>query len=274
VVIAILSYISMNANDKMRPEWSWDRNIYLPEGGEMQGTRFNLMVQVVSSRSLKQLSDIVSIPNRAYARQWAVDYATVSSGRMAYSSHACFDKVYVLNTLLEQQQDVWPRRRGHYDSVLLLPPDSIVTDLDQNIFDMLPTNKLVAIGGWDTSDVDSNSDVILFNMQHKYAGKVAKLWWDLVRHPGITCGSNTDLGILISAIENVLAKGETLEDMIEPVRETADGFVGDRSIKCIPPSVPSSRTWLLMSNLQESVETLQETAESVCYRFYPKCEVL
>jgi hypothetical protein len=314
IAIALLACLRGNANsyryDYMAPEWHWDHNVYIPRSDDgddghnqqqlttttRKKNRISLLAQVVPSRSLQRLTEIASRPNRAYARQWGIDYTRFNSGRMPYSPKSCFDKVFVLNTLLEQQHNreaaanenneppplLWPHTppRVRYDSIILLPPDSIVTDLDKDLLDiLLPDTKLVAIAGWDDvgkklTTSNSNSDVILFNLQHRHADAVAKLWWEMALPVEITCGANNDLGLLITAIASVMDPTEDLDDLIEPLKENRDGFVGDHLIKCIPPSVPGSRATLLTQNLQQSQAMLQETADAVCYRFYPKCEVL
>ena len=67
---------------------------------------------------------------------------------------------------------------------------------------------------------------------------------------------------------------EDLDDLIEPLAATSSCYVEDHLIKCITPSVPGSRTAILMNSLPESRANVQETADAVCYRFYLKCEVL
>jgi len=48
-----------------------------------------------------------------------------------------------------------------------------------------------------------------------------------------------------------------------------------RVIKTVPPPpVPTPRAAALLSNLAEVKMMLQTTADAVCYRYYPKCEVL
>jgi hypothetical protein len=270
----------------MAPEWRWDHNVYITRNEDVQlpHTRIALLAQVVSSQPLRELTEISSRPNRAYARQWGMDYAQFDAGRPTYNSKACFDKVFVLNTVLDNQNrepidplPLWPHAaQVRYDSIMLLPPDAIITELDKNnLFDlMLPKHKLVAIAGWNTKELNSNSNILLFNLQHKYADIVAKLWRESILPAQITCGANNDLGMLITAIAETMEPDEDLDDLIEPLAATRSGYVGDDLIKCIAPSVPGSRTAILMNNLPESRASVQETADAVCYRFYPKCEVL
>ena len=335
VVFGIFACIQQAAPNVvyMAPEWQWDHNIYiphndgsipapststtasgkndnpndskmsfLPEPTEIR--RITLMAQTVSSRPLRRLTDISSRPNRAYARQWMMDYTLYDSGRSPSNTKSCFDKIFLLNTILDKQDSeskhnnnepphMWPfTPRVNYDALIILPPDSIVTELDTNFLDtFLPSDKLVAIAGWSSSnDIDdsvtpggrknklnSASDIVIFNLRHKHVDAVAKVWWELALPRQVTCGAHNDLGMLVTAIASVMDSGEDLSDLIEPIPESDDGrgFVGrDHLIKCIPPSVPESRSTMLMKSLSEYQTTLQETADAVCYRFYPKCEVI
>jgi hypothetical protein len=268
----------------MAPEWRWDHNVYITRNDvQLPHTRISVLAQVVSSQPLRELTEISSRPNRAYARQWGMDYAQFDSGRPTYNLKACFDKVFILNTILDNQNreptdplPLWPHAaQVRYDSIILLPPDSIITELDKNLFDLLlPKDKLVAIAGWDTKELNSNSGILLFNLKHKYADTVAKLWWESVLPAQVTCGANNDLGMLITAIAETMEPDEDLDDLIEPLAATSSGYVGDDLIKCMTPSVPGSRTAILMNNFPEARASVQATADAVCYRFYPKCEVL
>jgi hypothetical protein len=287
-IIALLACLRGNSHNSIfLAEWHWDRNVYIPRNDDVQfpgDDRTSLIAHVVTNRAFKGLADISSRPNRAYARQWGMDYTRYDSGHSTYSKKSCFDKVLVLNAIMDKQsneaKDQLPilpdPSRVRYDSIVLLPPDSIVTELDKNMFDLiLPKDKLVAIAGWaNGGELTSNSDVILFNIQHRHADAVAKLWWEMAEPMEVTCGANNDLEMLITAVAIVMDEFEVLGDLIEPLGETRDGFVSDHLMKSIPPSVPGSRSALLLNNLRQSTATLQETADAVCYRFYPKCEVL
>lgn len=280
-------------NNFMPAEWHWDHNIYIPKDsfGDVVGSTnshkklpASLIAQVVPGAALRDLEDISSRPNRAYARQWGLDFARYDSGRSSYSPRSCFEKVAVLNAVLDKQSNetsdiisLWSHNpRVQYDSILLLPPDSIVMELDTDIIaDMLPHGKLVAIAGWNHHHkLASNSDIVVFNLNHRHAEAVARLWLEMVSPSQVTCGANNDLGMLVTAVATVMEESEDLDDLIEPLSESSDGFIGNRIIKGIPSSVPGPRAALLFSSLQESATVLQQTADSVCYRFYPKCEVL
>jgi len=309
IIVAIIAVVRVKPvyeyYEYRLPEWKWDRNVYIspstgsvtPEdqernnndssGGALATQRISLIAQVSEDQSMRQLSDVSSRPNRAYARQWKMDYAEYYAGRVSYSSKSCFDKVTVLQTLAEKQREearesppLWPHPpRVQYDSIVLLPSDAIVMNMDENIVDaMLPRDKLVAIAGWKNSQekMISNSGVILFNLKHKHAWAVASLWWIMSQELYLTCGAGNGVSTLIDAIGSVMdeTSGETLDDLIEPIFEHPNGALGNQMIKCLPTLVPGARNEFLLSNLQQSGEAIHQTADSVCYRFYPQCEVI
>lgn len=291
-LVAYIHYkgVEQKYNNFMPAEWHWDHNVYIPRENtgdpavNHRDAQLSVIAQVVPGNALRLLEDISSRPNRAYARQWSLDFARYDAGRSSYSPRACFEKVAVLNAILDRQGNatgdlisLWPHsQRVRYDSILLLPPDAIITELDTNIIaDILPSGKLVAIAGWSGHrKLDSNSDVIVFNLRHRHAEAAARAWLEIATPKKVTCGANNDLWMLVNAVAAVMDESEDLDDLIEPIPQTTDGFIGNRVMKSIPASVPGPRTAILFNYLQEYAALLQETADSVCYRFYPKCEVL
>jgi len=270
------------------PKWSWDHNVYNPRQGNMTLPLVDvdetrppnlLLAQVAGNPTLRTLAEISSRPNRAYARQWRRDYVQYSDSIRTLDK-TCFDKVLVLHKILDQQlqskMDLLSLSRVHYDAVALLTPDSIVIDLDCDLWDLMPDDKLVAIAGWKdaSSAFQSQSGVVFFNLRHKYARTVAQLWLDMISPAEMTCGANNDLMILIQAIQLVLEDDEEPSSLIHGLDETENGFVGKHVIKVISPAVPGSKEVTLVSNLAETRAILQTTTASVCYRYYPRCEVL
>jgi hypothetical protein len=294
-VAAVLAYFYQLHDGPYRaPQWHWDHNVYMggreddtgqPETfSRSQGT-ISLIAQVMGGSSLRDLTQISRRPNRAYARDWGMDYVEYDSGKSAYDPKTCFDKVLVLNQLLEIQErqtnGALEALFSHatmpkYDYLLILSPDAIVMDLDENLIDlMLPDNdKLVAISGWDGSELYPSADILLFDLKHPYVNTVAKLWWKLTLPRDVTCGARNELAILLHAIAMVLESGESLVDLIQPLNATRDGIIGDHWIKTLQNTVPGARSITLLNNFPESCQYAAETAASVCYRYYPKCEVL
>eukprot|EP00522_Entomoneis_paludosa_P018392 CAMPEP_0172453244 /NCGR_PEP_ID=MMETSP1065-20121228/10659_1 /TAXON_ID=265537 /ORGANISM="Amphiprora paludosa, Strain CCMP125" /LENGTH=518 /DNA_ID=CAMNT_0013205423 /DNA_START=5 /DNA_END=1561 /DNA_ORIENTATION=+ len=267
--------------------------------GETTKCHRNMLIAQVSGGNtvLNEMSSICSRPNRAYARRWGRDYVQYSKP-VKNLVRSCFDKVTVLSTILERQEqhhvqqqqqatastnNNWMQQlpqppRVIYDTVALFPPDAIIMDLDQDLLDLLPPDKLLAIAGWDIHASvihDSNfADVLLVNLQHEYAATVVQVWQSMVEPP-VTCGAGNDLAILLQAVESVLAPHEDLSSVVVSLGETNKGLIADNhAIKVIPLPVPGHKANMLTATHTESKAILQTTADSVCYRYYPRCEVL
>jgi hypothetical protein len=301
---------NFNRVSRMQPEWEWDLNVYWQQGTNNNASRSELpapspseqnnklrnllLVQVAGNPIRNELVDITSRPNRAYAHQWRRDYVRYSSNSGAVKKKTskldmtCVDQVAVINTILEEQRhesEGWhvPQQRAvSYDVVALLPADTVIRDLDYDILDLLPDDKLIAFAGWNREDPwavsGSRLNVVFFNLKHQYTDRVVKAWSDLLKSKRVTCGAGREVSILLDVIQSVLEPYEELSSMIHPLDQTDEGFVGDRSnefaIKGLAASVASSSAVASMSSLPDMAASLQTTADSVCYRYYPKCEVL
>ena len=344
------------------PKWEWDRNVYLPPPFPATGAsqqqqqpeeeisksgvhdsivtnsshnvknhrRLALIAAITPDKSLRRLTEMSSRVNRAYARQWQMDYTEFSAGFRFHNEKSCFDKSYVLKTIIEEMATGSTTVNAHdhyasssrldssstlyddnfevdeeespprvpYDAIVLLPSDAIILDLDQNIVDtLLPPQKLAAISGWnqigDDNKLPSNAGVVMINLRHELAKPVAELWWKFSQHRSISCGDDTGLNLLLEAVAHVFSEStdanstaEHLDrqqqqqqhdqwtDLIADIHERSNGVLGDQSIKVIPGLVPGDRTDFLSHNMAECGEMLQQTTASVCYRFYPRCEVV
>lgn len=305
------SRLDRNSGNSMQPEWDWDLNVYwrqetnnnasrseLPApspSSERRNKQRNLLLVQVSGNPIRnELVDITSRPNRAYAHQWRRDYVRYSSNngivkkKTSKLDMTCVDQVAVIETILEKQRresEGWraPEQRPvSYDVVALLSADAVIRDLDYDLLDLLPDDKLVAMSGWKREDSwavsGSRTNVVFFNLRHRYVDRVVKAWSDAMESKRVTCGAGREVSILLDAIQSVLEPNEELSSMIHQLDQTDQGFVGDRSnefaIKGLAPSVASSRAVVSMSSLPDVAASLSTTADSVCYRYYPKCEVL
>jgi hypothetical protein len=281
-------------------EWEWDHNVYMPRKAEKTNTphaldggeetvvedethllpplpRRNVLVaQIAASPAFHAFSSISSRPNRAYARQWKMNFVRIS-GSSSPLSRECLDRVHVLHSIVEKQElekyeppPAWPLPpRIVYDAILFLPPDAIITDLDFDLLRLIPNeHQLVSIAGW--PDFGGSTDILLVNLRHSDMLTVARKWLELVQPTDVTCGNHNDVRLLVAAMESVTGDAEK---WIRPLSESKQGFVENNAIKCIPFSVPESRAQLLLTNAGETKALLQATADAVCYRYYPKCEV-
>ena len=257
----------------------------------------NLLIAQVAggTKDLVELADICSRPNRAYARRWGRDYVRYAKPRRNLA-RSCFDKVELLRAILDFQQqqeqqsissnsnttthsnhswrDPIQPSRTSYDAVALFPLDAIISDLDNDLLNLLPEDKLLAIAGWDGTSTTKCSDVVFFNLRHNYASAVIEAWDALVEPPE-SCGAANDFALLLQAVESVLEENQHLSSMVVSFDQNDQkGTLAGNAIKVIPARVPGNKAVMLANNQVDSRTILQTTADSVCYRYYPGCDVL
>ena len=295
----------------IQPEWDWDHNVYVNrEQQQQQQQHLNapnrsehrnlLIVQTASNPIQNLLTDITSRPNRAYAEQWRRDYVRYDSSSNKSNNkgdRTCLDRVIVLQTILEeqlQQQKYGPsawQQQEQYDVLAFLPPTAVIKDLDFDLLDLVPDNKLVAVPGSLPAEDDPRSfstaariDMVLINLRHADAATLTHAWLDAVRSSsarGMPCDAERDVSTLLYAIQSVLDPPKDLSSLVHSLSETEQGFVGNSDsefvIKDVVPSTAadaSGKAVSLLANLPEIAAGLQTTADSVCYRYFPKCEVV
>lgn len=256
VIGAILLYRSMTSHsstfddiyDTSLPVTSWDHNHY------EDYKQLNLLITQIAP--IPFYGDITSRPNRAYAKRWGWDF-------LFHTGHdddgeEC-TAVRILNHVVTQQErhsGETRQQRAPYDAVLVLSQDAVIMDMDYELLALLPNDKLVAIG--------EKPDIFLWNLQHSLSPTVARLWLD--GHADCSTQSLTD------AIELVMEQDDDTDEadlnlIVQPLAlSESEGLVQPRFIKFLPP--------LEEKNIPETVATLQSVADSVCYRYYPRCEVL
>lgn len=198
-------------------------------------------------------SEISSRPNRAYAYAWRRDYA--------HYTGAQWNKAQLL-------EHIYQKHRNLYDAVLLLPADAIITNLDYDLFGLLPLDAIASVYG-------NEENVIVLNFQHPDTAALLEAWAsqsEIVRH-----GSPQDYLIALEK-DKLGGSNLTSTDGFNLIQflPASDGFVeigsGDElQIPAIklnlfqdPPS-PSD---------DEVLRALQSTADSVCFRYFPKCDIL
>ena len=232
-------------------KWVWDYNSYHPQDKNSTdnddktttttlGNNNLLLSQITCTPTLRELGTISSRPNRAYARQWRRDYVE------------CHEKH--ISTVVASLVRV-NKHQQRYDMVVILSPDAIVTNLDYDLAQLLPRDKLVALS--------KGQQVLFFNLRHPEAKAVVDMWLKLSEG----CGGN-DAEMLRRAIRSVVGDDDE-ESLVHVLNETEEGFVGkDRVIKSI------SSAYSLEADKIASRAMLQSMADSVCYRYYPRCELL
>jgi hypothetical protein len=208
--------------DSFSSDEEWDYNHYASETYENDQRHLLMVQQSTGSTAALGYSRITSRPNRAYARQWGIDF------------HLTFDCHCPAQLLLDVYQMQWYEGEEEvpvYDAVLFLTSDSIVTDMDYDILTLLPEDKLAT--------VTSNGEKLrMINLRHDIFPTLVKLWLTSCDAP--------------------------LQDMVESV--TSDYIT-------IHPSEAGFLEPRLV-RFSDRPTTLQTTADSVCYRYYPRCDVL
>jgi hypothetical protein len=147
-------------------------------------------------------------------------------------------------------------------------------------------------------------DLVLFNLSHKKAASVINRWYDeVVVKSGSSvssCLHGRDVAKLVDIIHSEFNtdKDDDGDDegeeevrsssMIQYLVQTPNGFIENESQTPVIKTVPTGGTndivivgansntkaSNLIANMQRNRELLQTTADSVCYRYYPKCELV
>jgi len=188
-------------------EWSWDRNYYpsrpvpgigsvsssmgingigppatttdgptnTTDGGNNGETiRSLLVVQVSGFGAEVEILDVTSKVNRAYAKRWTFDFLKftgIALGSQPWQS--TFNKAFLLRYLVEKK--IKNSDFQVYDNVLMLDADSMIVNLDYNVLDLIPADKLLSDGiGASLEIKDEYSDVMLWNLNHPDVGKVSE----------------------------------------------------------------------------------------------------
>jgi hypothetical protein len=310
--------------DVGQADWYWDHNAYRTLPNRRNGTktatvwdqmdgsttedddgpRRLLIVQTTGGRTMAELAAVASRINRAYARQFRVDYAQVSTQTHSMR-RTCVEKAYALQEIANQQSNQHPnslvlatkdqRPRAEYHVVAILPPNAVLIDLDYDLLELSPPESLVSLatlgsvfgldagnagnGGVDTAQ-RRWAEVIIFNLRHKDALEVAALWWEQLMSRRLTCGSGREFELLIELILSVAHERESLTNLIYTLNETDDGLIGKDGVWVLKETAlqvaPSPQTHVVMyaSNLADARASLQSDVDSVCYRYYPRCEML
>lgn len=251
VICAVLFYRSLYSHSDSTSSFAdyydtspisvWDHNHYTSKDSREE--RNLLIAQVGESRPF---AEITSRPNRAYARRWGWDYLMHTGEK-----HAC-STVRVLNRILAlQEEKEESSARAPYDTILFLSPDAVIMDQDYLFLAILPTDKLVA------ANIDK-SNVFVWNLNHAHSLDVARLWLDL---------PDCDMESLWAAMEMYTAEDEGVTKYLQPLQLSETGLVEPRLIKFLPTTESEE-------NIPETMGLLESVADSVCYRYYPRCEVL
>ena len=251
-ICAVLLYGSFHRDSSQdmydtTPISVWDHNHYVSKDTIKYPRERNLLIaQIGQSRPF---AEVTSRPNRAYARRWGWDYLLHTEQD---ENDSC-DTVRVLNYVMGRQvREEEEEDRAPYDAVLFLSQDAVIMDLDYQFLALLPDDKLVATG-------ESRSDLFLWNLNYHRSPDVAQLWLDLGDD------AKCDTESLLAAIEMTMGDRD-MSRYNQPLHLSDAGLVEPALIKYLPGN--SDR------NFADTMALLESVADSVCYRYYPRCEVL
>jgi hypothetical protein len=271
-------------------------------------------------RVLANIADVTSRPNRAYARQWGRNFVRFQLWDDFTLAMALFLKV------IRDRQEEEPASLQHddecivpYDVIALLLPGAVIMDLDYDLLELIPKEKLLAVAGGNSARPRTNPDdalthphgIVLLNLQHDRANQWIDRWWDEIERSyfqhfsdRLANSSEDTIPRLIQFTESMLWDGEDITSLVFSLEETDLGFVLEvpysiRDMETHPASDASSNAFCvksfapatpedgrlrntnaettavqLLTNPQSTLTTLQTTADAVCYRYYPKCELL
>lgn len=247
-----------------------------------------LILQVASNEKLDELTKISGRCNRAYARSRGWDYLRVSSDGFANSQRtrkvqsSCFDKVFVVDNLMKTFYRSFEGDElgfgAIYTGILLLPPDAIILDLDSDLLLLYDSKAVVSIAGWDprTQLLTGNvSGAVLFNLRHRYILEVIEKWAGSVGDGQTSCADHNDIQMLVDAVYRVPLGREGVIEIGTLFPNPKGPTSVNGMMKVLPQSpIPVSRNEYLVSNFNSARMELEMTSASVCYRYYPQCDVL
>ena len=271
------------------------------------------------------VADITSRPNRAYARQWGWNYVRF---QWLWDDDFTMATALFLKVIRDQQrEESWSEEEDNddkgivtYDAVALLFPGAVIMDLDYNLLELIPSDKLLAVANAITLRTNNDtistnethfSGIVLINLQHDRANELIDRWWDDELERSYFPHSNNDVASddaiihrLLRMTKSLLLDGEDFSSLVFYLDETDQGFVleapylipRDSSTDTPTTTEDSSNSFCIkgfssltgdsqrentdinalqfLTDPQLTLATLQTTADAVCYRYYPKCELL
>jgi hypothetical protein len=258
---------------RAEPRWIWDHNIYDPRGtlpvaDSAKRSRKLLILQHATSPQMAKILDVTSRVNRAYAKHLEADYVRIDGlGTLC-------DVIFNVITMKIASEDAWLQ----YDVILAMTPDAVFVDFDVNVLALFlagNNNNLVGIAGNTTSIDQLGKGLLFWNTRHQESSTVLKLWRDnptSARDIGLSIDDITTLFDLLRKAYNQ----EELFNMVQELKPPQVDFFSGNLIKFFrqPPDYePMSRLKWLESESEDVVIVLEQLVDSICFKYYPKCEL-
>jgi len=166
------------------------------------------------------------------------------------------------------------KRLQPYDTVLFLDSNAMIVQLDYDVLDLIARDKMLAMVGGTGDQIHRSkySDVMLWNLEHPQALNVSDSWIEKSQTSLHNENANSQT-LLMNVLNNEVHQlnGSDREDLLDPIPEPmVDGLQGT----VIKQDSKYTTQVVEQSDLPQIMPVVQGIADSVCYRFYPQCEVV
>jgi hypothetical protein len=152
----------------------------------------------------------------------------------------------------------------------MLDSNAIIVDLDFDIRSLIPVNKLLSNGIRSEDIKDMYSDVMLWNIDIPEAMNISAKWMEASQNVVLKNLNISSNQLLLQVIQKELS----IHDQIELLQLIPQQFVNKLDGTIIKQDGTAVQDVVSISDLPIIIPTLQGIADSVCYRFYPQCEVI
>jgi len=161
--------------------------------------------------------------------------------------------------------------RPLYDSIMILPSDAVVVQMDYNIRNLLIDKEMLVASGVDKEKGWSvYSDVMIWNLAHPLFHNVTETW--LMQDEMVVTGGGNDGRRSFTNLMSILKEVEDAEGIVvvqEIPKELVNGLEGT-VIKY--DHVFGQK--ISEKDLPKMVPVVQGISDNVCYRYYPQCEIV
>ena len=122
-------------------------------------------------------ANITQTANRAYAKKWGFDYLLLSGVAFHSAVPRPGDATYNKLALLKKAMNA----KVSYDAVLMIDADAVIVDLDQDIWDLIPSWPLISAFRVDFANDNLhtwniNIGVTVWNLRHEKMKEVYDRW--------------------------------------------------------------------------------------------------
>jgi len=161
-----------------------------------------------------------------------------------------------------------------YDTVLFLDSNAMIVQLDYDVLDLIARDKMLAMVGGTGDQIHRSkySDVMIWNLAHPQALNVSDSWIEKSQTSLHDENANSQT-LLMNVLHNEAHQlnGSDRTDLLDLIPEPmVDGLQGT----VIKQDSKYTTQVVEQSDLPQIMPVVQGIADSVCYRFYPQCEVV